>query len=90
MHWDVFHANIEDRDFGEAIDRMGIGLCTCIWRTQPLVPGYGHLDFPATFRLLKAADLRITVRLSALIFRRGEAILAEAGRFIGEMKAVIR
>ena len=91
VHWDVFHANIEDRDFGEAIDRMGDRLMHVhLADSNRWFPGYGHLDFPAIFRLLKAAGFEDYCSFECFNLPSREAILAEAGRFIGEMKAVIR
>ena len=50
VHWDVFHANIEDRDFGEAIDRMGDRLMHVhSGGLQPLVPGVRPSGFPGHF-----------------------------------------
>ena len=91
VHWDVFHANIEDRDFGEAIDRMGDRLMHVhLADSNRWFPGYGHLDFPAIFRQLKAAGFEDYCSFECFNLPSREAVLAEAGRFIGEMKAVIR
>ncbi|MCD7906346.1 MAG: sugar phosphate isomerase/epimerase, partial [Clostridium sp.] len=91
VHWDVFHANIEDRDFGEAIDRMGDKLLHVhLADSNRWFPGYGHLDFPCIFRLLKAAGFDEYCSFECFNLPSRESGLAEAGRFIIEMKAVIR
>lgn len=87
--WDVFHANIEDPDLPAVIDQLGGRLMHVhMADSNRMLPGYGHTDFPAIIRKLKAAGY--SEYLSFECFNRpSKAIVrAEAGPFVRRMRTL--
>ncbi len=91
VHWDVFHANIEDPDLDEAIDRMGNRLQHVhLADSNRHFPGCGHLDFPALFRKLKAAGFEEYCSFECLNIPSREAVIRGAGPFISRMRGILQ
>lgn len=90
VHWDVFHANIEDPDLLEAVDRMGEKLLHVhLADSNRHFPGRGHLDFPAIFRKLKAAGFEEYCSFECFNLPSREAVIRGAGPFIRQMRELI-
>ncbi|MCI8743661.1 MAG: sugar phosphate isomerase/epimerase [Lachnospiraceae bacterium] len=87
VHWDLFHANIEDSRLDEAIDRMGSKLQHVhLADSNRHFPGYGHLDFEAVFRKLKAVGYQEYCSFECFNLPSPEAVKAQAGPFIRKMR----
>lgn len=88
VHWDVFHANIEDSRFDEAIDRMGGRLRHVhLADSNRHFPGAGHLDFPALFRKLKSVGYEDYCSFECFNLPSAAAVKKGAKEFIRDMKA---
>lgn len=87
VHWDLFHANIEDADFGEAIDRMGNRLMHVhLADSNRQFPGYGHLDFVSVFKKLKQVEFDGFASFECFNLPSRDTVINEAGLFIAKMK----
>lgn len=87
VHWDLFHANIEDADFMRAIERMGDRLMHVhLADSNRQFPGFGHLDFEAVFRKLKQTEFDGFASFECLNLPSKETVINEAGRFVEKMR----
>lgn len=89
VHWDLFHANIEDADFMQAIDRMGKRLMHVhLADSNRQFPGYGHLDFEAIFKKLKQTEFDGFASFECFNLPSRETVVNEAGEFITKMRSL--
>ncbi|MGI6069054.1 MAG: sugar phosphate isomerase/epimerase family protein [Blautia sp.] len=87
--WDIFHANIEDASFDEAIDCMGNRLQHVhAADSNRMFPGYGHTNFGAIVKKLKTAGFSQYMSFECLNLPSLETVRGEAGRFIQEMRNI--
>ncbi len=87
--WDVFHANIEDPDVVAAIDRMGKRLKHVhLADSNRWFPGYGHLDFTAIMKKLKATGFDGYLSYECLNLPSVDAVRKESGNFIRAMREI--
>ncbi|WP_411705930.1 sugar phosphate isomerase/epimerase family protein [Edaphovirga cremea] len=85
--WDVFHANIEDPDFAQAIQLMGSNLRHVHFAdSNRAFPGYGHLDFDAIYRQLQQAGYQGAISLECLCKPSAQTVIDEAGQFIQRLR----
>lgn len=89
IHWDLFHANIEDADFKEAVDRMGDRLMHVhLADSNRWFPGYGHLEFENIFRKLKQTGFDGFASFECFNLPSRETVIEEAGPFIEKMRCL--
>lgn len=89
VHWDLFHANIEDADFEEAIERMGTRLMHVhLADSNRWFPGYGHLDFERVFRKLKQVDFDGFASFECFNLPSRETVIKEAGSLIAKLRSL--
>ncbi len=87
--WDVFHANIEDPNFGEAIDEMGNKLKHVhIADSNRMFPGYGHTDFNALGKLLINSNFSEYLSFECFNKPSLDVILKDSSTFISNMKSL--
>lgn len=87
--WDVFHANIEDAGFDAAIDRMGKRLRHVhLADSNRWFPGYGHIDFAAIVKKLKATGFDGYLSYECLNLPSVDLVRREAGRFVQAMREI--
>lgn len=85
--WDVFHANIEDRDLNETIQLMGAKLGHIhIADSNRWFPGYGHIDFEQLLRCVKQTGYSGYVSLECLNKPSVEAVREQAAAWIKHMR----
>lgn len=85
--WDIFHANIEDRDFTEAIATLGSRLKHVHFAdSNRAFPGYGHLPVDDIYRALKRAGYDHAVSLECLCFPSTQTLIEEAGPLIARLR----
>jgi len=76
---DTFHANIEERDIGEAFRAAGDRLFHVhLADSNRWVPGFGHLPFTEVWTALKAMNYASGLVIEAFPHPREEALLASA------------
>ena len=85
--WDIFHANMEDADFAQAIGRMG----TCLKHvhiadSNRMFPGYGHIDFEGIVKGLKKAGYQEYMSFECLNLPDIWTIKRDSGTFIRRMR----
>ena len=87
VHWDLFHANIEDADFSEAIYRMGDRLMHVhLADSNRWFPGYGHIDFVEVFRKLKEINFDSFASFECFNLPSKDTVIRQAGPFIEKMR----
>lgn len=85
--WDVFHANIEDADFEQAIRLMGKRLRHVHFAdSNRRFPGYGHLPFSTIYQALNAADFRGYISFECLNLPSAQTVIREAGAFVRRLQ----
>lgn len=85
--WDLFHANIEDSDFGRSIETMGKKLRHIhIADSNRHFPGYGHIDFAAVLRRVKASGFKDYCSFECFNLPSRETVLAETGPWVQAMR----
>lgn len=76
---DTFHANIEERDIGEAFRAAGERLFHVhLADSNRWVPGFGHLPFTEVWTALKAMNYASGLVIEAFTHPREKALLASA------------
>jgi sugar phosphate isomerase/epimerase len=86
--WDVFHANIEDADWAEAIAMMGPKLRHVHFAdSNRYFPGYGHLDFDLIYDQLQKNGFDGYISFECLNMPAAQTVIAEAGAFIAKLRA---
>ena len=84
---DTFHANIEERDIGQAFRAAADRLFHVhLADSNRFVPGYGHLDFKQVWDALDTIGYQQSLVLEPLPRPNAEALLEAAARFRGEWK----
>lgn len=87
--WDIFHANIEDARFDEAIERMGRRLCHVhVADSNRMFPGYGHIDFERIVEKLGNAGFQEYMSFECMNLPTVESVRREAGLFVRKMRGV--
>lgn len=85
--WDIFHANIEDRDFSAAITLLGQRLKHVHFAdSNRAFPGYGHLPIDDIYRALKQSGYHHAVSLECLCAPSVDTLLEEAGPLIARLR----
>lgn len=85
--WDLFHANIEDARFTEAIDRMGDKLCHVhMADSNRMFPGYGHTDFFGIVRELKKRNYQNYLSFECLNEPSLAVVREKSGRWIETLR----
>lgn len=85
--WDIFHANIEDRNFEEAIRQMGSRLKHVHFAdSNRTFPGYGHLPIDNIYKVLKNAGYIGAISLECLCLPSKEVLLQESGALISRLR----
>lgn len=85
--WDLFHANIEDAQFSEAIDRMGEKLCHVhMADSNRMFPGYGHIDFFSVVKELKKTNYQEYLSFECLNQPSLAVVRNESGRWIQTLR----
>lgn len=85
--WDVFHGNIEDRDFAQAIAMMGPRLRHVHFAdSNRAFPGYGHLPFDDIYRQLRQSHYQGAISLECLCRPSAQAVIDESGPFIQRLR----
>lgn len=85
--WDIFHANIEDRDFAAAIDMLGSRLKHIHFAdSNRAFPGYGHLPVDDIYRVLKNSGYNHAVSLECLCAPSTQILIEEAGPLITRLR----
>ncbi len=86
--WDVFHANIEDPGFEEAVKVMGTKLRHVhMADSNRWFPGYGHLDFEGLYNILSASGYDDYMSFECLNLPSTEVVLEKSGEFISKLKS---
>ena len=85
--WDVFHANIEEREFCETIDRFAnrIGHVH-LADSNRLPPHFGHINFHGIFQMLKDHNYDQFVSFECRNLPSIENTLQSMAAFVKEMK----
>lgn len=87
--WDLFHANIEDKDYQQSILRMGNKLQHIhIADSNRMFPGYGHTDFPFILKKAKDAGFSEYCSFECLNLPSREIVLEETGNWVEKMRAL--
>ena len=88
--WDIFHANIEDGQFGEAIDCLGGRLKHVhMADSNRYFPGYGRLDFNEIVCKLKSSGFAEYMSFECLNLPSLELVKKEAGPFVAKMRMLL-
>ncbi len=84
---DTFHANIEERNIGQAFQDTGERLFHIhLADSNRFVPGYGHLDFAQVWDALDAIRYQQALVVEALPEPSTEALLNAPARLRGKRK----
>lgn len=87
--WDIFHANIEDRDFAKAIECMGKRLKHVhIADSNRWFPGHGHIDFIPIVRKLKETGFDGYMSYECFNLPSVEYVRSESGRFVRMLRDI--
>lgn len=87
--WDIFHANIEDRDFAGAIERIGRHLRHVhIADSNRWFPCYGHIDFVPIVRKLKETGFDGYMSYECFNLPSIEYVRSESGRFVQMLREI--
>lgn len=87
--WDIFHANIEDRDFAEAIERIGKRLKHVhIADSNRWFPGCGHIDFVPIVRKLKEEGFDGYMSYECFNLPSIEYVRSQSGRFVRMLREI--
>lgn len=87
--WDIFHANMEDRDFAAAIDTLGSRLRHVHFAdSNRAFPGYGHLPIDEIYRTLKNSGYHHAVSLECLCAPSTQTLIEEAGPLITRLRGL--
>lgn len=87
--WDLFHANIEDARLDAAVDCLGGRLKHVhMADSNRMFPGYGHTDFKAVYRKIKAAGFDEYMSFECLNLPSLEVVRKEAGALIRMLRGL--
>ena len=87
--WDLFHANIEDADFDEAIDRLGNRLKHIhMADSNRMFPGYGHTNFRELYQRIKSSGFDEYMSFECLNLPSLEVVINNSGKFIQELRKI--
>lgn len=87
--WDIFHANIEDARFEEAVDCMGKRLRHVhMADSNRMFPGYGHTDFEKIVKKLKKAGFSDYMSYECLNLPSVELVRQESGAFVRKLRGM--
>lgn len=87
--WDIFHANIEDAHFLDAIDCMGDKLLHVhMADSNRMLPGYGHIDFDTIVKKLKEQHFSGYLSYECLNLPTLEIVKNESGKFIQRLRGL--
>lgn len=85
--WDLFHANIEDPSFEDAVAVLGDKLKHVhIADSNRMFPGYGHTDFEAIGKLLVQAGFKDYMSFECFNLPSLEVVLQKSSEFIQKMR----
>ena len=87
--WDLFHANIEDRDFAETIAKIGHKIRHVhVADSNRAFPGYGHTDFDGIFGLLYRAGFDGYASFECFNKPSRTAVLEETGIWVEHIRYI--
>lgn len=87
--WDVFHANIEDPSFEQAISCLGKKLHHVhLADSNRMFPGYGHLDFDVILRSLHEASYDSYISFECLNQPSLEIVRTETVSFVKHLRTI--
>ena len=87
--WDIFHANIEDRQFEEAIDCLGDKLQHVhMADSNRYLPGYGHIMFEGIIQKLKTMQYKEYLSFECLNLPDLETVRKESGSIIRKFRGL--
>ncbi|MDR3591915.1 MAG: sugar phosphate isomerase/epimerase [Negativicutes bacterium] len=85
--WDVFHANIEDDTFDQAIDSMGDQLQHVhLADSNRAFPGWGHIDFDSVYDRLKAAGYSEYLSFECINRPSAQVVREQSAGFISRLR----
>nr|WP_291968371.1 sugar phosphate isomerase/epimerase family protein [Candidatus Symbiopectobacterium sp.] len=85
--WDVFHGDIEDRDFAQAIALMVSRLRHVHFvDSKRAFPSYGHLPFDDIYRQLWQSHYQGAISLECLCRPSTQTVIDESGPFIQRLR----
>lgn len=88
--WDLFHANIEDRNFYVTLSAIQNALGHIhLADSNRWFPGYGHLDFKEMLKAIQATGFSDYYSFECLNLPSAEAVKTKAGEFIKGMKEIV-
>ena len=87
--WDLFHANIEDADYQQALDRLGARLKHIhLADSNRSFPGFGHTDLDSILTMIKESGFREYASFECYNLPSTETVLQQTGPWVGKYKAV--
>lgn len=87
--WDLFHANIEDRDFYQSISLMGNKLQHVhLADSNRMFPGYGHTDIAGILKKLKESGYSEYCSFECFNQPSLDVVLRETGPWVQKMREV--
>lgn len=85
--WDLFHANIEDPDYAEALRLMGSRLQHVhVADSNRFFPGYGHLDLEGIMRMIRDSGYREYISFECFNLPSVEAVRAGTAAWVAQMR----
>lgn len=85
--WDVFHANIEDASFENAIDSMGSRLKHVhLADSNRYFPGWGHIDFDSIYDKLQVVGYSEYVSFECLNLPSEQVVRDQSKSFISRLR----
>ncbi|MBQ8054436.1 MAG: sugar phosphate isomerase/epimerase [Lachnospiraceae bacterium] len=87
--WDLFHANIEDRDYAETVAMIGGKIKHVhIADSNRAFPGFGHTDMDAVFRLLYNAGFEEYASFECLNKPSRDIVLEETASWVRHIRGL--
>ena len=87
--WDLFHANIEDRDYAETVAMIGGKIKHVhIADSNRAFPGFGHTDMDEVFRLLYKAGFEEYASFECLNKPSRDIVLEETASWVRHIRGL--
>ena len=87
--WDLFHANIEDRDFAQTIAKIGPKIKHVhVADSNRAFPGYGHTDLDSIFKLLYEAGFEEYASFECFNRPSVQKVLEETAPWVEHIRAL--
>lgn len=87
--WDLFHANIEDRDFAQTIAEIGPKIKHVhVADSNRAFPGYGHTDLDSIFKLLYEAGFEEYASFECFNRPSVQTVLEETAPWVEHIRAL--